>query len=314
MSKEKKEKKLKKSIFAEFSLLSAGSLILILGFIAACVVFYVYMATPPAKKVKLNDYARVLSDEEEAALLEKAKHLSSDEDINVLIVTTRAKGQGYTDSDEDCARYAGDYYKANAMSKYFKDNSGICILMDFTLDYPGGRFFWIYTYGTAHYSMPDTVINRMFREQMSRLADGDYSGVITTILEQMDEGKIRSNGIWGLYLILAVVPLVLAGLTVYRALKAGKLDPAPDSSAYMMSVEEAAGSTKKTGSHTTEIAWLLWIGKILWFILSCLFEGASSSGSSGGSSSGRSSGGGSSRSSGGGGGGGGRSGGGGGRF
>ena len=74
MSKEKKEKKLKKSIFAEFSLLSAGSLILILGFIAACVVFYVYMATPPAKKVKLNDYARVLSDEEEAALLEKAKH------------------------------------------------------------------------------------------------------------------------------------------------------------------------------------------------------------------------------------------------
>lgn len=310
----KAEKKIKKSIFAEFSLLSAGSLILILGLIAFCVAFYIYMAKPPEKKVMLTDDAGVFTQEEKESLLKTAEHLSSDEDINVLIVTTRSKGSGYTDSDEDCARFAEDFYKKNAMSKYFKDNSGICILLDLTLDYPGGRFFWLYTYGTAHYSMPDSVINQMFKDQRKTLSDGQYSTALTTILTQIDDGKIRSIGVWSLYLILIAAPLLLAGITVFRALKPAKLDPAPDSSAYMMNVKDAGGETRKTSSHTTEIAWLEWIGKVLWFILTCLAEAATSGGSSSGGGSSRSSSsrssssGGSSRSSGG------RSGGGGGRF
>lgn len=313
----KTEKKIRKSIFAEFTLLSGGALVLILGLIALCVFFYIYMAVPPSKKVILRDDADILSEEEESRLLELEKHLSSDEDINVLIVTTRNKGEGYTNSDEDCARYAGDFYKENAMSKYFKDNSGICILLDYTLDRPGQRFFWLYTYGTAHYQMPDAVVTEIFNDQMPDLIEGRICEALENILEEVDAGKIRSTEITGLYVILAAVPLLLSGFVLFWILRPRRLDPAPDSSAYMMKVTEAGGELKKVSSHTTEIAWLAWILQALLFILEAMLSSSSSSSSSGSRSSSRSSGGssrssssGSSRSSGGGG----RSGGGGGRF
>ena len=58
-------KKVKRSMWAEFSLLSSGMLIALVVMCVVCIAGYIFMAIPPAKKVVIDDNMDLFSAAEE---------------------------------------------------------------------------------------------------------------------------------------------------------------------------------------------------------------------------------------------------------
>ena len=145
----------KLSVLSELNGASIGVGIALICIIIASVVFYIFMNLSPKKTVKVVDDADLFTSEEMDNIEDAAKKLSKEKDINVVIVTTKDKGKGYSNSDDDEKRFAEDYYMKSVKTVPLQNNSGVCILIDVTLDYKGGRFFWLYTYGTAHFAVDD---------------------------------------------------------------------------------------------------------------------------------------------------------------
>ena len=222
--------KTKLSIWSELNGTSIGVGIALICIIIASIVFYVFMNLSPAKHVKVVDDADVFTSEEMESITQAAKKLSSDKDINVVIVTTRDKGKGYSNSDEDEKRFAEDFYMDNVKTVPLQNNSGVCILVDLTLDEPGQRFFWLYTYGTAHFAVSNDDCNSIFRHYYTELGSAKYGAAIEGIVKDLGRHNYTSYG--AIVFFTLVVPVFLAWIVTAIASPKRKLDKAPAISTY----------------------------------------------------------------------------------
>lgn len=222
----------KKSILGEVSAVSG----LILAGIVALVIFsiasFIYMNRIPPKSVTILDEAGIFNAKEEKRLKKLADDLMDDHDINVVIATTRNNKHGL--DDDDCKDNASEYYKDNCISTSMQDNSGICLYIDLTQDKPGYRFFWLYTYGTAYYTVDDDKCQRLFGKYKSELQDEDYFEAISSILEDLDDYDYHSTGLVVTYGCSMIIPLLLAALITFLCTKKQSLDLAPGSAQYIV--------------------------------------------------------------------------------
>ena len=226
----KKNSNSKISLFGEMSLMSVTASIMLAVLVAACVAFYAFMSTSPKKKVRVDDNAGIFTSSQERDLQDLAEELSDDKDINVIIVTTRDKGRGYSNSDEDCAEYAGDYYADCCIKTSLVNNSGICIFIDLTIDEPGQRFFWIYTYGTAYFAIDDDECTDLFRSQKNRLSEGDYYGALVNIFDDLEDYDYESVAPMTFFCL--IIPALLSLFITWIVTSPRSLDKRPASKNY----------------------------------------------------------------------------------
>ena len=225
--------KVKKSIFAELNAVSGLVAVGLAALVILCVALYVLMLQSPSKIYSVEDDAGLFTAEELEEIEDAAQALKKNEDINVVIITTRDKGRNYGNSDEDCARFAGDYYARKAIKHNLRDNSGICILLDFTLDYDGGRFFWLYTYGSAYYSIPNGKAQEIFDNNRRTLKSGDYAKAVLDILDDAgDEHPGGASVVIGNAFVL-IVPAAIAAIATAVICRKKKLDAKPSSRRYL---------------------------------------------------------------------------------
>ncbi|MCR5274724.1 MAG: TPM domain-containing protein [Clostridiales bacterium] len=123
----------KKSLWGELNALSGVALAVIAGIVILSIAAFIFMNRIPPKRTKIIDDAGIFSSEEYADLEDAAEKLKDDNDINVVVVTTRDNPNGTDDSD--CRKYAANVYKKYCIHTSMQDNSGICILIDLTLDF-----------------------------------------------------------------------------------------------------------------------------------------------------------------------------------
>ena len=232
----KKNNNQKISIWNELSGASIGVGIGLLVTVIIAIVFYIFMNLSPAKKVRVDDFAGIFSEQEEQELYDLAENLSKEKDINVVVVTTRNKGDGYTNSDADCAKYAGDYYMRNVNTVPLQNNSGICILVDLTIDKDGQRFFWLYTYGTAHFAVSDDQCSNLFYSNKELLGRGEYAHALTNILNRLNDYSYKGYG--AIVFFTMIIPVLGAWLITKMATPKRRLDPAPAASYYRIKTDK----------------------------------------------------------------------------
>lgn len=227
-----KEKGTKISVLSELNGASISVGIGLICIIIASLVFYVFMNLSPKKTVKVIDDADLFTSEEIDSITDAAKKLSREKDINVVIVTTNDKGKKYSNSDADEKRFAEDFYMDHVKTVPLQNNSGVCILIDVTLDYQGGRFFWLYTYGTAHFAVDDDECYALFRSHLSELGNGQYGSAVEGITKSLKNYSYQSYGAIVLFTIIIPVgmSLVVTGLATPRR----KLDKVPAINTYSL--------------------------------------------------------------------------------
>lgn len=232
MSNTKKDSKgsNKISFFGELSMMSIMGTAGLIALVIACFAFYGFMSSSPSKKVRVDDDADIFTSREISELEDMAERLSRAEDINVVIVTTRDKGRGYSNSDEDCAKFAGDYYSRTCIKTSLVNNSGICILIDLTLDSPGNRFFWIYTYGTAYFAIDDDECYELFSSQRNLLGNEEYFDAISNIMDDLRDYNYESTALVTFFCL--IIPAGLALLITAIATTPRSLDKKPESKFY----------------------------------------------------------------------------------
>ena len=222
--------KTKLSVFSELNGASIGVGIGLICIIIASITFYIFMNLSPAKTVKVIDDADLFTSEEYDAIEDAAKKLSKEKDISVVIVTTRNKGRKYSNSDEDEKRFAEDFYMDHVKTVPLQNNSGVCILVDVTLDEPGQRFFWLYTYGSAHFAVDDDDCYQLFRNYMTELGNGEYGFAVNGITQDLEHFSYTNYG--PIIFFTLLVPIVFALIITGLASPARKLDKVPAISVY----------------------------------------------------------------------------------
>ena len=220
----------KLSVLSELNGASISVGIALICIIIASVVFYVFMNLSPKKTVKVVDDADLFTSEEIDNIEDAAKKLSKEKDINVVIVTTNDKGKGYSNSDADEKKFAEDYYMKSVKTVPLQNNSGVCILIDVTLDFKGGRFFWLYTYGTAHFAVSDDECYSLFRRYLSQLGDGQYGAAVEGITNDLNEYSYQSYGAIVFFTIL--IPIGMSLISTGLASPRRRLDKLPAISTY----------------------------------------------------------------------------------
>lgn len=220
----------KKSLWGEMSAVSGIVLLLIVALVVGSVAAFIYMNRIPPKQVIVKDEAGIFSASENMELTKLAEELKDKHDINVVIATTRKNPYGT--SDDNCKSYAESIYSENCISTSMQDNSGICIYVDLTLDSPGNRYFWLYTYGTAYYSVSDDECSSLFRSQKEKLSNGQYGSAISIILRRLDSYDFHSTGLVLTYGLSIGAPLLLALIITFLCTAKNKLDPIPPSAEY----------------------------------------------------------------------------------
>jgi len=227
----------KLSVLSELNGASISVGIGLLVIIILSIAFYIFMNLSPAKTVKVVDDAELFTSEEIDDIKDAAKKLSKDKDISVVIVTTNNKGKKYTNSDEDEKRFAEDFYMENVKTVPLQNNSGVCILIDVTLDYQGGRFFWLYTYGTAHFAVSDDECYSLFRKYLSELGSGEYGTAVEGITIDLGQYSYQSYG--AIVFFTIIIPIGLSLIVTGIASPKRRLDKLPAISTYSV-----AGSNK----------------------------------------------------------------------
>ena len=239
-------KKVKRSMWGEFSLLSSGMLTALIIMCILCIAGYIFMAIPPSKKVVIDDNMDLFTTSELKDIKAAATKLSKANNLNVVVVTTNDKNHDlkssykYSNSDDDCNRFAADYYKAKCVDHTLKDNSGFLILIDLTIDEPGERYIRIFSNGSAYYSVSnDTCVSILysFRED---LQDKKYAESVEGIFGRLGNYSYRNFGMTALISIF--VPALISLLISALALRKGKLDPAPKYQQYL----EGKGDLEKS--------------------------------------------------------------------
>ena len=224
------EKAPKLSVLSELNGATIGVGIALICIIIASVVFYIFMNLSPKKTVKVIDDANLFTSQELDNITEEAKRLSKEKDINVVIVTTKDKGNKYSNSDEDEKRFAEDFYMDHVKTVPLQNNSGVCILIDVTLDYQGGRFFWLYTYGTAHFAVDDDDCYRLFRKYITQLGNGEYGTAVEGITKDLKSFSYQNYG--AIVFFTIVIPIGLALVITALASPKRRLDKMPAISTY----------------------------------------------------------------------------------
>lgn len=113
-------KNVKKSILGEFNALSGALMALVIAIIIVSIGAFIFMNRVPPKKVVIEDEAGIFSEDELEALEEAAEALKDENDINVVIVTTRDNPNA--ESDEACKDYASKVYKKHCIPHSLQDN------------------------------------------------------------------------------------------------------------------------------------------------------------------------------------------------
>ena len=221
----------KLSIFSELNGASIGVGIGLICIVIASLVFYVFMNLSPKKSVKVVDDAELFTEEELDEITDAAKNLSKLKDINVVIVTTRDKGKGYSNSDEDEKRFAEDFYMNNVNTVPLQNNSGVCILIDVTLDESGQRFFWLYTYGTAHFAVDDDDCYSLFRAYLTELGNGEYGTAVYGIVGRLAGYSYTNYAPIVFFTILIPIGLAIAFTAIISPKR--RLDKAPSVTTYI---------------------------------------------------------------------------------
>lgn len=220
----------KKSIWGELSATSATCIILLILLVAGSIALYIFMNIVPEKKILYQDDAAIFTEDEAETIEKLAEELMEKDDINVVVATTRLNPLGTSDSD--CKEYAEQIYKENCISTSMRDNSGICIYIDLTIDKPGMRFFWIYTYGSAYYSVSDDDCNMLFNGQKKLLQEENYGEAVINIMKKLDEVEFHSTGLVVIYGCSILIPIILALIVTGVSTMKSNLDPVPSSSQY----------------------------------------------------------------------------------
>ena len=233
----------KLSVLAELNGASITVGITLIVIILASITFYIFMNLSPKKTVKVVDDANLFSGSEVDAIEKEAKKLSKEKDINVVIVTTNDKGAGYTNSDDDEKRFAEDYYMKSVKTVPLQNNSGVCILIDVTLDYKGGRFFWLYTYGTAHFAVDDDECYALFRGHLDQLGNGQYGTAVEEITRQL--GGYEYQNYAAIVFFTIIIPIGLSFLATAIASPKRKLDALPAISTYAIAADNRVDRTDK---------------------------------------------------------------------
>ena len=248
------EKSPRLSVFSELNGASIGVGIGLVFIIIASLIFYIFMNLSPAKTVKVFDDAGLFTSQELEDITKAAKNLSKEKDINVVIVTTKDKGKKYSNSDEDEKRFAEDFYMDHVKTVPLQNNSGVCILIDVTLDYQGGRFFWLYTYGTAHFAVDDDDCYSLFRKYVTQLGQGEYGTAVLSITKDLKKFSYQSYG--AIVFFTIIIPIGLAIAVTAIATPRRRLDRMPAISTYSIPgtniVEKRdAFKSKKVIHHTS---------------------------------------------------------------
>ena len=225
-----KEKAPRLSVLSELNGASIGVGIGLICIIIASLVFYIFMNLSPKKTVKVIDDADLFTSQELDDITDAAKQLSKEKDINVIIVTTKDKGKKYSNSDEDEKRFAEDFYMDHVKTVPLQNNSGVCILIDVTLDYQGGRFFWLYTYGTAHFAVSDDNCYSLFRKYFSQLGSGEYGTAVEGITNDLRKYSYQSYG--AIVFFTIIIPIGMSLLFTGIATPKRRLDKMPAISTY----------------------------------------------------------------------------------
>jgi len=225
-----KDKGPRLSVLSELNGASIGVGIGLICIIIASIVFYVFMNLSPKKTVEVIDDADLFTSEEIDDITDAAKKLSKEKDINVVIVTTNDKGSRYSNSDEDEKRFAEDFYMDHVKTVPLQNNSGVCILIDVTLDYQGGRFFWLYTYGTAHFAVSDDECYALFRSHLSELGDGQYGTAVEGITKSLNDYSYQSYG--AIVFFTIIIPVGMSFVITGFASPRRRLDKVPAISVY----------------------------------------------------------------------------------
>ena len=225
-----KEKAPRLSVLSELNGASIGVGIGLICIIIASLVFYIFMNLSPKKTVKVIDDADLFTSQELDDIIDAAKQLSKEKDINVIIVTTKDKGKKYSNSDEDEKRFAEDFYMDHVKTVPLQNNSGVCILIDVTLDYQGGRFFWLYTYGTAHFAVSDDNCYSLFRKYFSQLGSGEYGTAVEGITNDLRKYSYQSYG--AIVFFTIIIPIGMSLLFTGIATPKRRLDKMPAISTY----------------------------------------------------------------------------------
>ncbi|MBR5974731.1 MAG: TPM domain-containing protein [Clostridiales bacterium] len=221
----------KKSVWGEMNAVSGIWLAVIIAVVIGSVALFIYMNMHPPKHVVIKDEAHIFTKSEIKELEELAKDLKTAHDINIVIATTRENPYGLT--DDDCKDHAADIYEENCIKTSMQDNSGFCLYIDLTQDKPGYRFFWLYSYGTAYFSVSDEECQRLFGRYRTELQNEDYFEAIYNIMVDLDEYNFHSTGLVIVYAACIIIPLLLAGIITLFCTVGKSLDKAPKSEQYI---------------------------------------------------------------------------------
>ena len=221
-------KNVKKSIWGEMNAVSGIWLAVIIALVIGSIALFIFMNIQPPKHVVIEDDAGIFTKGE---LEELAKDLKNGHDINIVIATTRDNPYGL--SDDACKDNAAAYYKENCIKTSMQDNSGFCLYIDLTQDVPGQRFFWLYTYGTAYFSVSDEECQMLFNRNRSSLQNEDYFVAIYNLMCDLDEYNFHSTGLVVVYSVCIIIPLLLAAIVTLICTFARSLDKKPQSVEYI---------------------------------------------------------------------------------
>ena len=183
----------RKSLWGELNATSTVAIVVMVAIIIASITAFIFMCIKPAKHVYVLDDADVFSGVERQKLEELAQELKEECDVNVVIATTRNNPKGTSDSA--CKKYAEEIYQNHCISTPLQDNSGFCLYIDLTVDKPGSRFFWLYTYGTAYYSVSDEECQKLFSAHRDELSNEYYYEAITGIMRRLTNTDFHSSGL-----------------------------------------------------------------------------------------------------------------------
>ncbi len=240
--------KSKVSIWSEFNLLTGLGGAGLIAIVIACVAVYVFMNLSPSKKVNIYDDADIFTREQLSDLEDMIEDLSKDKDINVIIVTTRDKGRGYTNSDEDCERFAEEFYFDHIRGVPLQNNSGFCLLVDLTEDEPGRRFFWLYTYGTAHFAVDDDECYEIFYNHKDDLSYERYYDALEGILDDLEDYSFK--GYSQIVFFTMLIPMAGAWFITVLTAKGKALDKRPAAEQYSNGIKAIGKVDKVTKTRT----------------------------------------------------------------
>jgi len=135
----------------ELALLSYSLWALFIVTVILSVFLYVFMVVPPPKTYVVEDNGKIFSQEEFDKINELARTIAREKDVNVFVYTADIKENFVRSEDSELNAFIDKKYRELADVVFLKDNSGVMIYIDVQ-----ERYFYIFTYGTAHASITNS--------------------------------------------------------------------------------------------------------------------------------------------------------------